>query len=384
LELHAWFNPFRAVNSKHVTVSPSHISRTHPEYTTKYGDKIWLDPAQPFVRERALAVIRDVIRRYDIDAVHLDDYFYPYPAKSGGTYQDFDDAKSWAAYQKSGGALPRPDWRRDQVNQFVRAVHALVRQEKSSCKFGISPFGIYRPGQPAQVKDSLDCYDQIFADTRLWLREGWLDYLAPQLYWESTSPQYGFAGLYQWWQTENVQHRHVWPGIALYRIKSEGRTAYDPLKQVAICRGGEDPIPDAGHLLFSMSTLVANDSNIDGLLKTKVYTKPALVPESPWLGEDASLLPQVSPVAAAPAKDSKSLQITWPAPADSSKVRWWLVQSRSGTTWQTLRPIASTSCRALVPGQPEQVAIRAIGRSGVLGPVQTISTAPVSEPVSVP
>ncbi|MEQ1843216.1 MAG: family 10 glycosylhydrolase, partial [Verrucomicrobiales bacterium] len=152
LELHAWFNPFRAVNSKFVPVSKGHISRTNPEYTCRYGDKVWLDPAFSVVRERALNVVRDVLKRYDVDAIHLDDYFYPYPVKVGDSYKDFNDSKTWSAYTESGGTLSRGDWRRKHVNDFVSKLHTLVREEKPTCKFGISPFGIYRPGQPVQVK----------------------------------------------------------------------------------------------------------------------------------------------------------------------------------------------------------------------------------------
>jgi len=375
LELHAWFNPFRAVNSAHGRICKTHITRSHPEYTSRYGDKVWLDPAIPTVRARALEVIKDVLKRYDIDAVHLDDYFYPYPIKVGDTYKDFDDSKTWAVYQKSGGTLLRADWRRGHVNDFVSKVHRLVREEKPSCKFGISPFGIYRPGQPAQVKASLDSYDQIYTDTRLWLREGWLDYVAPQLYWESSSTQYGFAGLYEWWGDENVHNRHVWPGIALYRIKTEGRTAYDSLKQVNIYRTGSHQPASCGHVLFSMESLMANYSNVTALLKSKVYTESALVPASPWLGEDAAKLPQVAPVIAN--REKNALEINWQAPQrDAAKVRWWLIQTLTDTTWKTMRLVAGTDSKLRIPGKPQQIAIRAVGRSGVLGAVSMISTAP--------
>jgi uncharacterized lipoprotein YddW (UPF0748 family) len=371
LELHAWFNPFRAINSDHGRICKSHVSRTHPEYTVRYGPKVWLDPAIPEVRTRALESVREVLRRYDIDAVHLDDYFYPYPIKVGGAYQDFNDEKSWTAYSRSGGDLSRADWRRSHVNAFVSQVHRLVRKESPSCEFGISPFGIYRPGQPAQVKSSLDSYDQLYADTRLWLREGWLDYIAPQLYWETSSKQYGFAGLYQWWNQENVQQRHVWPGIAVYRIKAEGRTAYDALKQVNLSK--------TGHVLFSMESLMANYSSVTNLLKTKAYKEVALPPASPWLGNDAGKLPHASPQVTKREKDA--IEVTWEnSRSTQDKVRWWLLQTLSGSTWKTLRPIPGDSASYRIPGTPDQLAIRAVGHTGMLGAVHTIalSAAPAS------
>jgi len=379
LELHAWFNPFRAVNSDHGRICKSHISRTHPHYTVPYGPKLWLDPAIPEVRDRALESIREVLRGYDIDAVHLDDYFYPYPVKIKGSYQDFNDAKSWAAYQKSGGSLARADWRRSHINDFVNAVHRLVRTEHPACTFGISPPGIYRPGQPAQVNTSLDSYDQLYADTRLWLREGWLDYVSPQLYWETSNKQYGFAGLYQWWNEENIRHRHVWPGIAVYRIKTEGRSAYDSLKQVNLTRQDGSSSGGSGHVLFSMESLMANHSSVATLLKNKAYTEVALPPASPWLGNATDKLPQASPLQAH--SEEKAIVIRWENPRfNPSKVRWWLPQTRTGSAWKTLRPLPGTVSSMRIPGRPDQVAIRAVGRSGELGAVNLLD---LSAPPSV-
>jgi len=371
LELHAWFNPFRAVNSAHGRISKDHVSKTHASSTSRYGEKVWLDPALPFSRDRALRVIGDVLQRYDVDAIHLDDYFYPYPVKKGAEYRDFDDARSWSAYRQSGGKLPRADWRRRHVNDFVSSMHDLVRKTKPSCKFGISPFGIYRPGHPVQVKRSLDAYDQLYTDVRHWMHQGWLDYVAPQLYWETSDPQYGFAGLYQWWCQENVHNRHVWPGIAIYRIQTEGRTAYDPVKQVKICRAAppsdSGPIP-SGHLLFSVRNLMANHSNISGLLKSKVYTEPSLVPACPWLKESPEALPVPSPTLEPAPTSGQPWIVRWTSTdSDQAAIRWWLVQTRAGSTWKTHRPVPASQSQLELPARPDQVSVRAVGRSGILG-----------------
>jgi uncharacterized lipoprotein YddW (UPF0748 family) len=385
LELHAWFNPFRAVNSAHGRISRDHVSKTHASATSRYGEKVWLDPALPFSRERALRVIEDVLRRYDIDAVHLDDYFYPYPVKVGSTYRDFDDARSWEAYRRDGGKLSRADWRRDHVNQFVSAVHALVRKTKPSCKFGISPFGIYRPGQPVQVRQSLDSYDQLYADVRLWMHQGWLDYVAPQLYWETSDPQYGFAGLCDWWCRENIRERHVWPGIAIYRIQTEGRTALDPVRQVNLCRAAlakEDAPAPTGHVLFSVQTLMDNPSNVAGLLRSKVYQDNALVPACDWLREASGELPAAGSPTWGPAPEGEGPWILrWKAsPEDRAKVRWWLVQTRTGTTWRMLRPVPADASSLDLPSRPDQAVIRAVGRSGILGvPVRFEASTPPGE-----
>src|SRR4030095_16538492 len=158
----------------------------------------------------ALSVVRDVVRRYDIDGVHIDDYFYPYPV---GAKEFPDDA----TFKRYGNGKDRNEWRRGNTNAFVSALYQAVKMDKPSVKVGISPFGIWRPGYPAGVK-GLDSYDQIAADSRLWLREGWCDYMAPQLYWRIDSRQQSFASLLHWWQNENVSQRCIWPGMATDRI----------------------------------------------------------------------------------------------------------------------------------------------------------------------
>ncbi len=373
LELHAWFNPFRAINSKHGRISKDHISRTHPAYTTAYGNKVWLDPNIEFVRERALNVIEDVVTRYPIDAVHLDDYFYPYPVKSGSSYKDFNDYKSWKAYLDRGGILTRPEWRRHAVNTFVQELNRRVKTIDPYCKVGISPFGIYRPGQPAQVKNSLDSYDQIYADVRLWWREGWMDYLSPQLYWSSDHPQYNFAGLFQWWRDENATGRHLWPGIALYRIKTEKRSAYDSLRQIRTTRTGNPSPTTAGTVLFSVKSIMENHSNVNAVLRDQAFPSRAIVPESPWLaGDDAIPVPRLRVVTRTPA----ALIAEWMDRSESDAVRWWLVEVQRDGKWEKhgVFPASTTSCA--IPGRPERFSVRALDLAGQLGEAATLRRLP--------
>ena len=184
LELHAWFNPYRARHAAALSpVSANHVSRTHPQLVKPYAKSYWLDPGLREVQEHSLNVVKDVAQRYDIDGVHFDDYFYPYPEKDEkGRPLPFPDWASWKQYQDGGGRLGREDWRRENVNLFIVRVSQSVKAIKPWVKFGIAPFGIWRPGHPSQIR-GLDSYDVLYADSRKWLRDGWVDYLAPQLYW---------------------------------------------------------------------------------------------------------------------------------------------------------------------------------------------------------
>ncbi|HUH11946.1 MAG TPA: family 10 glycosylhydrolase, partial [Longimicrobiales bacterium] len=170
IELHAWFNPYRARHpSARSEVAEGHLARRRPELVKTYGTHLWMDPGEPEVREHTLAVILDVVRRYDVDGVHLDDYFYPYKERdSAGAIIDFPDSASYARFRAAGGSLPREEWRRLNVDGLIERLYAQVKREKPWVKVGISPFGIWRPGYPAQIQ-GFDAYDQIYADARRWL-----------------------------------------------------------------------------------------------------------------------------------------------------------------------------------------------------------------------
>jgi len=214
MELHAWFNPYRARHpAAKGTEAPTHISRTHPGLVKSYGRYLWMDPGEPEVQERSLRVMLDVVRRYDVDGIHIDDYFYPYPERdSAGRTVDFPDEPSWQRYRASGGRLARDDWRRRNVDDFIQRLHREIHREKPWVKFGISPFGIWRPGHPPQIQTGFDQYAMLYADARRWLREGWMDYFTPQLYWPVAQTPQSYPVLLDWWVKENVRGRHLWPG----------------------------------------------------------------------------------------------------------------------------------------------------------------------------
>jgi uncharacterized lipoprotein YddW (UPF0748 family) len=283
LELHAWFNPYRVKTAlSKANLSPQHLSKKIPSAVKKYGDLLWMDPSDAKASTQTLNVILDVVRRYDIDGVHIDDYFYPYPIKNAaGQEVDFPDEENWARYQNEGGALSRADWRRQHVNRFVENIAHQLRQEKSWVKFGISPFGIGRPDRLPPGITGFSQYDKLYADVELWLARGWLDYLAPQLYWPIEQQAQAFRVLQDYWTRQNTMARHVWPGLYTSRIDQSDKswTSEEILNQISITRAQAS----AGHIHFSMVALMQNRKDIAQRLRQERYLTPALVPATPWL-----------------------------------------------------------------------------------------------------
>ncbi|NBT92057.1 MAG: hypothetical protein EBT37_05350, partial [Betaproteobacteria bacterium] len=187
MELHAWFNPFRARQSAARSAPhASHVSQSQPDWVKTYGDQLWMDPGEPAAAAHTLAVFQDVLQRYDVDGIHIDDYFYPYPVTENAqskTEIDFPDQPAWQRYLDGGGTLERTDWRRDNVNRLVERIYAMIRSTKPWVQFGISPFGLGRPDlRPAGIQ-GFSQYHKLYADIERWLQQGTLDYLVPQLYW---------------------------------------------------------------------------------------------------------------------------------------------------------------------------------------------------------
>lgn len=240
LELHAWFNPFRAYHyAAKSGFSSDHIKNTCPELVLDYGRYYWLDPGQKEARQYSINVIMDVVRRYDIDGVHLDDYFYPYAElDEEGKAIPFPDSTSYARYVEEYGLMELGDWRRQNVNRFVEHLKKEIKKEKPDVRFGISPFGIWRPGYPEQI-EGFDAYNHIYADSRKWLREGWIDYFTPQLYWPIEQISQSYPALLQWWHQQNYYQRHLWPGNYTSRVGKLSDNAWS-----------SSEIESAGRLLF--------------------------------------------------------------------------------------------------------------------------------------
>ena len=358
LELHAWFNPYRAWSpTAKSDPHPLHFVAARPDLAKKYGKHHWLNPTHPEVRKHSLAVILDAVHRYDLDGIHMDDYFYPYPEQDENKLEiPFPDDDTWEAYQKTGGRLGRDDWRRDAVNAFVRELYIATKKAKPWVKVGISPFGIGRPGTPPGIV-GFDQYAKIYADAGLWLREGWVDYFTPQLYWPIDQEKQSFPKLLDWWRGENPKARHVWPG--LYTSKHSPK---EIAAQVKLTRQND---PSPGHVHFSMKALMKDRDGITGELKP-LYQSEALVPAMPWLGDKKQDVPAFEKVEAGRVSD------TWIYKQPEMPVWLYAVskQTELGWTTEVKRPDAGVfSFDVPRSEKPIEVRVLAISRTGVASEV---------------
>jgi len=268
IEVHAWFNPFRAASDFSKPRAPSHVYNKLKPYIYRVNNTLWMDPGSSAVHDHVVGVVVDVVTRYDIDGVHFDDYFYPYPIKAGQS-TPFPDERTFREYVSKGGKLSRANWRRDNVNRFIERIHKSIKAQKPSVQFGVSPFGIYTKGQPTTVKVELDQLNEIYSDPKKWLIEGWVDYLAPQLYWMDKSPQ-SFSELLKWWRSKETNPRRIpiYPGIAVARLNTPHNwPAAEISKQVRITRqidGGADN----GYLFWNIANLTKNRKGIADILRT--------------------------------------------------------------------------------------------------------------------
>lgn len=311
LELHVWLNPYRAHHSTGGKITETSIVKTHPELVVELKNGMyWMDPSKIETQDFSAAVVMDLVKRYDIDGVHFDDYFYSYASYNKG--EDFPDAASYLAYQKTGGELSRPNWRREGVNVFVERIYNEIKAEKPEVKFGISPFGIWRPGYPKSIA-GMDQYDELYADARLWLNKGWIDYFSPQLYWKINQTKQSFPVLLGWWEGENTQNRHLWPGINI-DFGGDKLNLDETVNQIMLTRG---MLPTSmGTVHWSISPLLKYPSMAAGILAGP-YKKDALVPASPWLSK---LIPD-APVVVAEIIDN-NVMIKWENLKPEEVFRW--------------------------------------------------------------
>jgi len=363
LELHAWFNPYRARGISESPAAANHISKTHPQIVRQYGKNLWLDPGEKEVQDYSLNVIMDVVKRYDVDGIHMDDYFYPYREKNAaGVEMDFPDEASWRRYGVRS-KLSRADWRRDNVNRFIERVYKSIKAEKPWVKFGISPFGIWRPGNPTRIT-GLDAYSQLYADSRKWLASGWVDYFAPQLYWSIDSPGQSFPALLGWWAQQNVKGRQLFAGMDATKVSRPGSGRDDArhwqpqeiINQIRLTR--KQPGAN-GHILWDMKSL-AQKPTLDQALEREVYQQPALTPPAPWLSRACPGKPRLT---ADPREPGAPLKISW-APSKQDKPWLWVLQTEAGGQWNTEIISASQNSRILKGPPPEAIAITAVDRYG--------------------
>ena len=372
LELHAWFNPYRASHpSGSGPRDATHVSQLRPDLVRTYGDYRWLDPGEPEAADLSIETILDVVRRYDVDGVHLDDYFYPYPVTRRGRKVPFPDDASYARAQAAGETLGRDDWRRQNVDRFIERLYREVKNEKPWVKVGISPFGIWRPGNPAGVT-GFDQYAEIYADARKWQREGWLDYLAPQLYWSIASRGQSFPALLGWWGEQNVRGRHLWPGLYDSRVLPDvgGYDNDEIVDQVLLVRDDDEA---DGTIHFSMKALTERLTTLGGALARGPYADAALVPPSPWLDAEPPAAPLVEVTPRDGALDV-AVQSGGPEPASH-----WIIRSRRGDawSWEVVMPGVGTYVLPRGAGATiEAVAVSAVDRVGNEGPARLIEILP--------
>ncbi len=349
IEIHAWLNPYRAKTASGAATVAPHIASLHPEHVYAYDGLGWMDPGVPVVQQRLLDVVADLVTRYRLDGIHFDDYFYPYPDGP------FPDDATYAAYKATGGALSRDDWRRDNVNRMVADVFRTIRDIDPGCRFGIAPFGIYRPGQPPGIS-GLDQYASLYADPKRWILDGHVDYVAPQLYWPTTQTAQAYAPLLRWW-TELRPGQLILAGNNLTKVGSSATWSVAEFReQLRISRelraGGS-----LGNIWYHIEPLVANTAGIRDIFANELYATPALSPPMPGADTRPVIPPEVS--AEASVGDVR-LAVNHAAGED---VRAAAVYRQVGDTWSLIAVLPRDATEGVVRG-PGPLAVSTVTRDG--------------------
>jgi uncharacterized protein YbbC (DUF1343 family)/uncharacterized lipoprotein YddW (UPF0748 family) len=323
IEMHAWLNPYRAHHPAGGEVTDASIVRKRPDLVLKLEveNYWWMDPALKGTQDHSYNVVMDLVHRYDLDGIHFDDYFYPYPDYNN--FKDFPDDESWQAYRAGGGKLSRSDWRRDAVNVFIERLYRGIKAEKPWVKFGLSPFGIWQPYNPPAIGGGFNQHETLYADARLWLNKGWIDYYSPQLYWPINQFAQSYPVLLGWWKEQNLRGRHLWPGINI-GLQPASRAADETVNQIMITRGLLPESPGVVH--WSIGPLVRSPELVKAVADGP-YRRQALVPPSPWLDNKAPAAPSVTK-----RPEGDALKLSW-THGDPSDVSRWVVYYRYGSQW---------------------------------------------------
>ncbi|WP_455753682.1 glycoside hydrolase family 10 protein [Streptomyces griseoluteus] len=280
LELHAWFNPYRIANHTDPgRLTPDHPARLHPEWVVPYGGKLYYNPGLPEVRRFVRVAMLDAVAKYPVDAVHFDDYFYPYPVAG----QTFDDDTAFDAY--GGGFEDRAAWRRDNIDRLVREVAAGIRRVRPGTRFGISPFGVWRNAatdpRGSDTRAGVQTYDDLYADTRKWVREHWIDYIVPQIYWNIGFPAADYAKLLGWWAAEAAgTGTRLYVGEALYKAGAAGQPpAWQDPAELSRHLTLADEYPQVrGHVFFGAQDVARDPLGAMARVVADHYRRPARPP----------------------------------------------------------------------------------------------------------
>ena len=284
MEFHAWINPYRVKTSLKSELSANHLYNIHPEWFVTYNNQLFFDPALPESRRHICMVVADIVSRYDVDAIHMDDYFYPYPAKG----MDFPDDASFARY--GGGFTNRADWRRSNVNILIQKIHETIRGLKPWVKFGICPFGIYRneKNDPLGSKtNGLQNYDDLYADVLLWARNGWVDYNIPQIYWQIGHPAADYETLVKWW-AKNTENRPLFIGQSVMNTIQNADPKNPSMNQLPRKMALERAYQTiGGSCQWPASAVVENAGKYRDALVQEYHKYPALVPVFDFMDDKA-------------------------------------------------------------------------------------------------
>jgi uncharacterized lipoprotein YddW (UPF0748 family) len=284
MEFHAWCNPYRAVKTiGKSSISPDHITRKHPEWFVRFENTLYFDPGNKEVQEYVTNVVRDIVQRYDIDAIHFDDYFYPYDiVEGGGPGKDFPDDESYARY---GNGMSKGDWRRSNTDSIILSLSKAIKEIKPSCKFGISPFAIwrntYQDPEGSETHSGVSDYDKLYADILLWLKMGWIDYVVPQIYFAFSHPHAPYGVLLDWWARHSYG-RQCYIGLGIYNAGSNPawRDRTQLTRQIQAMR----TYPTVqGAVYFSSASFLNNPNGWCDSLRNNYYNYPALIPPMPWI-----------------------------------------------------------------------------------------------------
>lgn len=292
IEFHAWFNPYRlSMNLDTTALANNHVYYTNPEWVVQYGTKYYLDPGLPAVQDYLIDVVGEVVEKYDIDAVHFDDYFYPYQIKD----QIFPDTTTFREYGVEYGSIE--DWRRNNVDFFIDSLSLRIKEIKPHVKFGISPFGVWRnkANDPlgSNTRAGLTSYDNLYADVLKWLKNDWIDYVAPQIYWHIGFPPADYQELLDWWG-RNAYGKHLYIGHAVYKIADDKNLEWsnpdEMLRQIRMLRNNYTA---NGSIFFSSRQLLKNPLGITDSLSNRYYAQRALLPPMEFLNDTIPMSPKL-------------------------------------------------------------------------------------------
>jgi len=304
MEFHAWCNPYRAEFSiGNSSIAANHVTKIHPEWFVKYGNTRYFDPGNKQAQEFVVKVIRDIVNRYDIDGMHFDDYFYPYRLAG----KEFPDERSFKLY---GNGMSRNDWRRSNTDSIIVKLAFAIKEENEHCRFGISPFGVWRnrandPDGSATTAGVTN-YDDLYADILLWLKNGWIDYVAPQLYWEFGHKAAPFEVLLDWW-SKHTYGRHCYIGLGIYRARSSAAWKDSTLipRQLTALRNTPNI---QGAIYFSSASFIKNPNGWSDSLQNNYYKYPALIPPMEWIDNPIPKAPELK-VSTTPSSHSVQVEI---------------------------------------------------------------------------